>query len=141
MIKRLFVAMLALGLTLGATELAAQVTKEEIAQPDGRALCLAISPDGKTLAAGCTDRSIKLLDSVTGEKRVVLTGVTRGYVRGVAFTPDGRTVVGIGDDNQLRLWDSASGKMRKGSRPSATGSPAGSRAPGPTPWRSHPTAA
>jgi len=137
MIKRLLAAPLALSLTLGATVLATslfeasegpprvanpdapqpgppqQVTKEVMAEPDGRALCLAISPDSKTLAAGCTDRSIKLLDAVTGEKRVVLTGLTRGYVRGVAFTADGTTVVGIGDDNQLRFWNAASGKSLK----------------------------
>lgn len=113
MIQRVFVAFLTIGLIPGPTAVVAQVTKEEVAQPDGRALCLAISPDGKTLAAGCTDRSIKLLDAVTGKRKVVLTGVARGYVRGVAFTPDGQTLVGIGDDDQVRLWDVAAGKMRK----------------------------
>jgi hypothetical protein len=137
MIKRLLAVLLVLGLTLGVTVLAAplfevsegptrvadpdapqpwpplQVTKEVMAEPDGRALCLAISPDGKTLAAGCTDRSVKLLNAATGAKRVVLTGVTRGYVRGVAFAPDSQTVAGLGDDDQLRFWDAASGKLLK----------------------------
>ena len=42
----------------------------EQAQPDGRAFSLAISPDGKTLAAGCTDGSVRLLDARTGERRL-----------------------------------------------------------------------
>ena len=87
MINRFLAALLALGLTVSATGLSVQVTKEVMAEPDRRARCLAISPDSKTLAAGCTDRSVKLLDAATGERRAVLTGVTRGYVRGVAFTP------------------------------------------------------
>ena len=139
MIKRLFVTALSAGLILGATALAAPLVratwtssgeanpaprrpeprpqgptvKKEVAEPSGRALCLAISPDSKTLAAGCTDRSVRLLDAVTGETRIVLAGVSRGYVRGVAFMSDGRTVVGLADDNQVRFWDTTSGKEQK----------------------------
>jgi WD40 repeat protein len=90
------------------------VTKEVMAQPDSHALCLAISPDSKTLAAGCTDRAIRLIDARSGEKRGILTGVARGHVSRIAFTPDGKTVVGVSYlDNRLRLWDVASGKVLK----------------------------
>jgi WD40 repeat protein len=90
-----------------------KATKEVMPEPDGRAFCLALSPDEKTLAAGCTDHSIRLLDYVTGRRKNVLTGVPRGYIRGVAFTPDGKTIVGIGDDDDVQLWDAASEKVRK----------------------------
>ena len=80
---------------------------------DGEALSLAISPNGKTLAAGCTDSSVQLLDARTGEKRVALAGSVHGYIRALAFTPDGKTIAGVCDDNRLRLWDVASGQLMK----------------------------
>jgi WD40 repeat protein len=77
------------------------------------ALCLAISPDGGTLAAGCTDRFVRLLAPFSGEETMSVEGVSKGYVRGVAFVPPGNTVAAIGDDIHLRLWDTASGKLLK----------------------------
>jgi WD40 repeat protein len=135
MIKRFLACLSVLGLTLGAALLAAplfqppqaprfgrnpaitrprrplQVTKEELAEPIGHALCLAISPDGGTLAAGCTDGFIHLLAPFSGEKSLSLAGAKQGYVRSVAFVPGGNTVAALSDDNQLRLWDTTSGKM------------------------------
>jgi outer membrane protein assembly factor BamB len=135
MITRPLAAVMLLGLTLGTAVLAAapgfrvaempaghgnhvegqpapQVTKQEMVQPNNKAFSLAISPDGKTLAAGYTDGSIRLVDTATGEEKKVLTGVKRGYVLGVAFTPDGKTVAGIGNDDAVRLWDAATGRLR-----------------------------
>jgi WD40 repeat protein len=80
---------------------------------DTDVLCLAISPDGGTLAAGCTDRFVRLLAPFSGEERISIEGVSKGYVRGVAFVPPGNTVAAIGDDIHLRLWDTASGKLLK----------------------------
>ena len=135
MIKRPLTCMLVLGLTLSASLWAAslfqvpqtrggrgsretpqprpepRVMIEALAAPDRRALCLAISPDGGTLAAGCTDGLVHLLGPLSGEKRITLAGVRRGYVRGVAFVPAGKTIAAISDDHQLRLWDTASGRM------------------------------
>jgi RNA polymerase sigma factor (sigma-70 family) len=88
----------------------AKSAKQALAR-DSQALFLAISPDGKTLAASCTNSSIQLLDARTGEKRVALAGSIRGYIRALTFTPDGKTIAGTGDDNQLRLWDVASGQL------------------------------
>ncbi|MGO9471120.1 MAG: WD40 repeat domain-containing protein [Isosphaeraceae bacterium] len=84
-----------------------------VAEPDGRAFALAISPDGKTVAAGCTDMLVYLLDPLTGERRVALVGTERGRIRGVAFLHGGKTIAAMGDDNQLRFWDVASGKLTK----------------------------
>jgi WD40 repeat protein len=84
-----------------------------VAEPKGRALCFAISPDGGTLAAGCTDKSVYLLDAGTGERKIALSGTQRGYIRGVVFALEGKAVVGVSDDNRLRLWDVASGKIVK----------------------------
>jgi WD40 repeat protein len=80
---------------------------------DGQAFSLGISPDGRALAAGCSDGSVHLLDARTGAKRFSLAGVTRGYVRELGFTPDGKALVGLCDDNQIRLWEATSGKLMK----------------------------
>lgn len=78
-----------------------------------QALTLAISPNGETLAAGCTDGSVQLLDARTGAKKASMAGSHRGYTRVLAFTPDGKTVAGLCDDRQLRLWDATSGQLTK----------------------------
>jgi WD40 repeat protein len=87
--------------------------EKQAASRNDQALTLAISPDCKTIAAGCTDSSVQLLDARTGEKRVALTGSIRGYARVLAFTPDGKTIAGVCDDQQLHLWDAASGQLIK----------------------------
>jgi RNA polymerase sigma factor (sigma-70 family) len=80
---------------------------------DGDAYKLAISPDGKTIAAGCKSGSIHLLDASTGEKRVAMADVPRGYIRELAFTPDGKSIAGACDDQRLYLWDAATGRLIK----------------------------
>jgi WD40 repeat protein len=138
MIKRASVCLLVLGFAVGTTLVAAppgrqpemasfvacqvpiprqnppQAQKAAVAiKPEMDALCLAISPDGGMLAAGCTDRFVRLLAPFSGEERISVEGVSKGYVRGVAFVPPGNTVAAIGDDIHLRLWDTASGKLLK----------------------------
>jgi len=52
---------------------------------------VAISPDGKLVAAGSVDNSLKLWDADSGEERASLENVG-DRVRGVAFSPDGKTL-------------------------------------------------
>ena len=56
----------------------------------GRISCVAYSPDGKTLASGHGDRTVRLWDTATGREVRVLRG-EEGQVYGVAFSPDGKT--------------------------------------------------
>jgi WD40 repeat protein len=87
------------------------VVDQKMVDRTARPWCLAIAPDGGTLAVACTDRLVYLLRPFSGEKRLTLAGVEAGYIRGLAFMPGGKTIAGIGLDKQLRLWDSDSGKL------------------------------
>jgi len=73
---------------------------------------VAISPDGKTLASGSWDHSIRLWDGLTGKERQTLKGHTSS-VYSVAFSPDGKTLASGSEDYSIRLWDAVTGKERQ----------------------------
>jgi WD40 repeat protein len=64
---------------------------------------LAFSPDGRSLASACYDRTILVRDTATGRVQRVLKGHT-SYVMSVAFSKDGRTLVSASHDGTLKLW-------------------------------------
>ncbi len=65
---------------------------------------LAISPDGKLLAAGVGDRMIQLWDLASMEPRTTLKAHTRP-VTCLAFSKEGRTLASGGMDLKLNLWN------------------------------------
>ena len=71
---------------------------------DGRVHSVAYSPDGKTLASGSGDQTIKLWDVTTGKERATLKGHT-GMVLSVAYSPDGKTLASGSPDKTIKLWD------------------------------------
>jgi serine/threonine protein kinase/WD40 repeat protein len=78
----------------------------------GRVNCIALSPDGRTLASGGYDQVIRLWD-VTPDGPVPRDRVLRGHgdnVTSLAFSPDGRTLATGSDDRTVRLWDVATGQ-------------------------------
>ena len=73
------------------------------------ALCF--SSDGKLLASGGADRTVRIwpLDR-PGQSSLLLEG-HRDLVSGVAFSPDGRRLASSGYEGEIRLWRTSDGAL------------------------------
>ena len=69
---------------------------------------VAITPDGKTIASGSGDNSVKVWNLKSGQERRTFAGHT-GSVWAVALTPDGRTIVSVSRDRTVKAWDLETG--------------------------------
>jgi WD40 repeat protein len=64
---------------------------------------VALSPDGKILASGSFDKTIKLWNLATGQQIRTLRGHVDG-IQSVVFSWDGKTLVTGGDDKTIKIW-------------------------------------
>jgi WD40 repeat protein len=69
----------------------------------GQAHLSAFSPDGKTLAIGSLNASIRLWNVATRQEVATFVGHS-SYIDCVAFAPDGRTLASVSYDKTLRIW-------------------------------------
>lgn len=71
--------------------------------------CLAFSPDGRLLASGSKDHTVRVWDMRT--KREVRRFVShRAAVNSIAFNADGSVLASGSDDKTARLWDTRNGR-------------------------------
>jgi WD40 repeat protein len=70
---------------------------------------VAFNPDGKTLASGDLEGTIKLWNLATGR----ITGTLKqhqNYVTSLAYSPDGKPLASGSWDTTIKLWDVATGR-------------------------------
>jgi RNA polymerase sigma factor (sigma-70 family) len=71
---------------------------------DERVNCVAISPDGRMLATGASDKTFRLWEVASGEERKRVQG-HEGFVNSVDFSPDGKLLAAASDDAPIFIWD------------------------------------
>jgi WD40 repeat protein len=83
----------------------------ELATGGYRASAVAVSPDGRRIAAALGDRTVRIWDASTGQVIDILRGHS-DLVYDVAFSPDGGELASASYDKTLRVWDLASKRHR-----------------------------
>ena len=78
--------------------------KQALKGHTGDVKSVAFSPDGKTIASGSADNTIRLWDVATG-KHIRTFKEHTGDVNSITFNTDGRTLVSGSSDGTILLWN------------------------------------
>ncbi|MCL1470115.1 WD40 repeat domain-containing protein [Argonema antarcticum] len=70
----------------------------------GAILTLAVTPDGKWIISGSSDKTIKIWNLKTGAEIFTLIGHT-DKVTSIALTSDGKRLISGSDDCTIKVWD------------------------------------
>lgn len=91
------------------------LTITAVIRGDARLEPLALSPDGRMLAAGARNGTVRLwtLSDTEAQERELLKA-HRGSVSALAFSRDGKSLVSGGWDGTVRVWSLADGRPKGG---------------------------
>jgi hypothetical protein len=94
------------GNTLQLWEVLTGKQRGEVRLPSKYVRRLALSPDGRLLAAGDTNGNVHLWGLAEGKvlARIVVGRLSPDSRAALVFSPDGRTLATLGDDTAILLW-------------------------------------
>ncbi|WP_340383907.1 helix-turn-helix domain-containing protein [Streptomyces sp. SS7] len=105
--------------TTGHTRINALASPEAAGREDQWPATEAFTRDGRILAVGREDGTLRLWDTRTGRVRRTLAegaraadGEATAGVTSIAFSADGRTLASGSEDRTVRLWDTGTGRLR-----------------------------
>ncbi|KAF7978465.1 hypothetical protein HWV62_45583, partial [Athelia sp. TMB] len=79
-----------------------------------RVKSVAFSPDGRRMASGSDDESVRVWDTETGTLIVKPFEGHTDWVRSIAFSPDGQRIASGSDDRSVRVWGTETGALIAG---------------------------
>jgi WD40 repeat protein len=79
---------------------------------DGVIMAVSFSPDGKIIATGSFDKTIKIWQASNGKLLKTLKG-HQDRLWSLSFSPDGKTLASSSFDSTVKLWNVGDGKLKK----------------------------